>query len=78
MVEKGDARALGLIERLFAESAQHVEVPKTLAQLRALLREQRDQLMAQLERKHGPTLSTCPSCGAALLASRLPAEPDLA
>jgi hypothetical protein len=61
MVEKGDARALGLIERLFAASVHQVEVPRALA---------------QLERKHRPTLAPCPECGCALLASGLLAGPD--
>jgi hypothetical protein len=73
---EGRRQRLSLVDRLSADSAAHVETPRTLEQVRAMSQEQRDVLIAQLERKHGSVLEWWPHCGGPLPASLLPDASD--
>ena len=48
MLERGDPRALSLVERLFTVEAVHVEEPTDLDKLKDLTREQRRALYRRL------------------------------
>jgi hypothetical protein len=52
MLEKGDARALGMLERLFAKEEEH-ELPGTVAEIQAMDTDELIALIAQLDAELG-------------------------
>jgi hypothetical protein len=70
-IEKGKPlqALVQLIDRVYDEEEQRVEMPSTLDEVRALSPEQRRILLRQLEQGDGPALTHCPHCSVPLLST---------